>query len=427
MVKANKWRLIDRMSSGAFALQFWLVIRVVVFIIWAFLENSTQGDVRYYFTKLEAMDIVGPGLTMQEYPTPVLWFLGIPKLVSFGSAAGYVVAYAVLVLAVDGLFSWRLWTMGGRLRAHALTVWNLFIVCTGPLAYMRFDLVTAILAGLGLLALQRGRPLAAGACIGLGATLKLWPALMWPALLTGDRKHNWRATVGVFGTGAALALASLVWAGWDRLLSPLTWQSDRGLQIESVWATPAMVAKLFRPDDYHVAISRHQAAEVWGPGVEGWLAAADASFIVGIVAAIAIYALWLRQSNRRNVDAAVMMLLIVLIMIVTNKTFSPQYIHWTAGPLAGAIAIAGVEPARPGETHELRRLSMELLILTLLTQLIYPALYSGLMHDGWRTIPATLTLGIRNVGILLLTARVLTWAARTVWPNRRRSKTKNTA
>lgn len=407
------------MSSGAFALQFWLAVRLIVFVVWALSAPATQGDPRYYFTKLEAMEIVGPGLTMQEYPTPVLWFLLIPKLFSGGSETGYVIAYAVLVLALDAVFSWRLWVMGGRYRSHALLVWNLFIVCTGSLAYMRFDLVTAILAGLGLLALHRGRPVAAGAFVGLGATLKLWPALMWPALFTKDRRHNWRATVGVFGTGGLLAGMSLLWAGWDRLVSPLTWQSDRGLQIESVWATPAMVAKLFRPDDYHVAISRHQAAEVWGPGVKGLLAAADVSFVAGILAAIVVYVVWLRQPTRRSIDAAVLMLLIVLIMIVTNKTFSPQYIHWAAGPLVAGIAIAGVEPVSPREKTELRRLSIELLVLTLLTQLIFPLLYGGLMRNGWRTIPVTAILAIRNMGILLLTARVLLWVARTVRPRRR--------
>ena len=68
------------------------------------------------------------------------------------------------------------------------------------LGYFRFDLLHAVLAGYAVLTLAT-RPRSAQAV-------------------------------------AALTIAV---AGWSRLLSPLTYEAHRGLQIEPVWATPAML------------------------------------------------------------------------------------------------------------------------------------------------------------------------------------------
>ena len=47
---------------------------------------------------------------------------------------------------------------------------------------------------------------------------------------------------------AGLAVTALLTGGWTRLISPLRWQSDRGLQIESLWATPLMLIRGFAPE-----------------------------------------------------------------------------------------------------------------------------------------------------------------------------------
>ena len=69
-------------------------------------------------------------------------------------------------------------------------------------------------------------------------------------------------------------MVSLLWAGWDRLVSPLGWQSGRGLQVESVWASIPMLARALGLGDYAVTISRFQAFEIYGSGVAVWTAAA---------------------------------------------------------------------------------------------------------------------------------------------------------
>ena len=98
----------------------WSVGRLTVFLVWGVFTPETQGDVVYYFQHINNMFSVGPELTMQEYPTPVLWMLGLPWLLGLGTQQGYVIAFVGLMLLLDIALSLSLWRHGGRLRAHAI-------------------------------------------------------------------------------------------------------------------------------------------------------------------------------------------------------------------------------------------------------------------------------------------------------------------
>ena len=106
------------------------------------------------------------------------------------------------------------------------------------------------------------------ASIAFGAALKLWPALLVLPLL-GVGRRGTRVAAGFGITGGGLALASLLIGGWERLVSPLTWQSNRGLQIESVPATPLMWLRAASEGrGWTVGLSRYNAYEISGPGAQ---------------------------------------------------------------------------------------------------------------------------------------------------------------
>lgn len=404
-------------QSGRNLFWFWVIARLSVFAVWLFIAPSTQGDVVYYWSRIDQLAEVGPEQTLVEYPTPVIWLLQIPYLLGFGTKLGYVVAFVACMLALDIGFSWSMWRNGGRLRSHALLFWTVFLALVGPTAYLRFDLIPAVLSGWALVSLTKRRHWLAGGFIGAGAAAKLWPALMWPALCL-DRKSAIRSTVGVFGFGGLLALVSLAWAGWDRLLSPLTWQSGRALQVESIWATLPMLARIFAKDEYWVGISTFQAFEIWGPGDTLMVGLATISSGLGYLAAVVIYVLWWRRPHRRLVESAALMLLVVLIIIVTNKTFSPQYIMWLGGPLAAGFAVVsydhtGMERHRihARDQRRLARMGWVVLALTALTQVVYPIGYGPLVQGTLGMTLVTVVLAVRNVGIVLL----LCWTLHWVW------------
>ena len=414
----DRWNL----RSGRMQLLIWAIGRLAVLLTWALINPETQGDVVYYYEHIAYMFQVGPAATMTEYPTPVLWLLTLPWYLGFGTQTGYVVAFVLLMLALDVAFTLSLWRWGGRLRSHAVTFWTLFVVFIGPTVYLRFDLVTSVLAGWSLLLLRRHWT-ASGALAGVGAAIKLWPALLWPALCGGSRPQRIHTSIGFWLTGGLLALISLVWAGWDRLISPLIWQSGRGLQVESVWATIPMLARAVGIGDYAVTISRFQAFEIYGTGVPFWSTLATIATVIGMLMLIVVFALWWRRGHGTTSQAALLMILVILTMIVTNKTFSPQYMIWLGGPMAAAIALLGCRrPDTANYALDRRRLwliCLTILTITILTGIVFPLGYDPLVRDSYITrywrLPVTIVLALRNLLITALLGYVLRLVKGFVW------------
>ena len=244
---------------------------------------------------------------------------------------------------------------------------------------------------------------------GLGAAVKLWPALLIGAFLSyrADRRPVGIAFVVV---GFGLALISLIFGGWSRLISPLTWQSGRGLQIESIWATPLMLARALRPDDWTVDMSRYQAYEIFGPGVAAWITISNVATLLGLALIILLTVRAFRHDGSTPVAIGFVIVAIVAIMTITNKTLSPQYLLWLGGPMAGLLVL------RPGATPEERsainRMAGQLLILALLTQLVYPLFYDSLLGGHGRTmiIISTIVTAIRNLALVAFTVEAC-WLA----------------
>jgi hypothetical protein len=401
-----------RRRSGRTVVLGWVVTRLLILAVLALLERFVVGDVFYYWRKIEALFDVGLARTLNEYPTPVTWLLWLPYGATAGSRTGYLAAFIAFMMLLDAAFTWALWRMHTRRPTEssllAIDFWLVFVLLIGPLSYLRFDILPAVLAG-GALLVARRRPWVTGVLTGVGAALKLWPALLIPAFLAHkpDRKA---AGWGFLGAGVGLAVISLVAGGWARLLSPLTWQSGRGLQIESIWATPLMVARAVRPHRWVVDISRFQAYEIFGPGVTALLQVSNIATVVGLVM---IGALWVRAFRGRQPSALAVGLVVlatVAIMTVTNKTLSPQYLLWMGGPMAGLLIIGGDHPAPTRAA--LRRVAVQLLALALLTHLVYPLLYDGLLgRQGHAMIVvSTIVTTLRNLALVLFAGSV-SWRA----------------
>lgn len=384
----------------------WVLSRALTFSILVYAhETDVAGDVRYYATSIHDL-FHGLGLhdTLQEYPSPVLLLLVPQFALGFGNQVAFVVLFALSMLLVDAVFTALLWHGDGRRRGDATNLWLWFVPAIGPLAYFRFDLVPAALAGGAVLVAIR-RPAVAGALTAIGASLKLWPAVMLPTFLIrrGDRRA---VLTGFLSTGVGLLALSLIVVGYDRTTSPLHWQTARGLQIESVPATPLMVARIFDRGTWTVELSRYKAFEVFGAGVHAFGQLSSALTVLG---GLLLVTLWWRGARHRNPSAETLgwlFLATALIVTVTNKTLSPQYLLWLGGPTAALAVRAAGKPA-------LRRFARLLLIAALATQLEYPIGYNAIVKaQGLMPLWVTV-LAVRNVLLLYLT-----WiAVGQVWRN----------
>jgi Glycosyltransferase family 87 len=387
----------------------WLATRLLILVILAAFERFVVGDVFYYHRKINALFTAGLDRTLYEYPTPVVWILWLPYGASFGSRVGYLVAFVVFTLALDAVFCYALWRASGRRHDSAVDFWLIFVPLIGPLAYLRFDMLPAVLAGGALLAARR-KPWVTGALTGLGAAIKLWPALLIGAFLSyrSDRRP---AGIAFIVVGFGLALISLIFGGWSRLISPLTWQSDRGLQIESIWATPLMLARAARPHHWIVSVSQYQAYEIFGPGVDAWVMISSIATVLGLSVIILLTVRAFRHDGSTPAAIGLVVIATVAIMTITNKTLSPQYLLWVGGPMAALLAFR--PQATPEEQPAISRIARQALVLALLTQLVYPLFYySYLGHHGHAMIiVSTIVTAIRNLALVVFTVEVcrLAW------------------
>jgi hypothetical protein len=404
----------DRHRGGRAVVVGWVASRVLILVFLATVDRIVVGDVFYYWRKIEAMFDVGLAKTLNEYPTPVAWILWLPHAVTGGSRIGYLIAFIALMMALDAAFTFVLWRANGRRHDTSIDFWLIFVMLVGPLSYLRFDILPAVLAGGALLAARR-RPWVAGALTGLGAAVKLWPALLMPVLLTHKPARR-PAGIAFVVVGFGLALVSLLAGGWSRLVSPLTWQSGRGLQIESIWATPLMVARALQPDRWIVDMSRFQAYEIFGPGVSALQRVSDLATVLGLGM---IIALWVRSFHHPQPSATAVGLIIlatVAIMIVTNKTLSPQYLLWMGGPMAVLLQLRPEQP--PELRRQTNRLAWQLVALALLTHLVYPLFYDSLLgrHGTAGIIASTVVVTVRNVALVAFTIEVCRIAWRSLRP-----------
>jgi len=284
-------------------------------------------------------------------------------------------------------------------------VWLLAVPCLGATTYARFDLVPALLAGVALVLLS-SRPRVAAAAAALATGFKLWPALVLPAL-AAPRGSRRGVVLTVAAVGTVLVAAAVLVGGWARVISPLTWQADRGLQIESVAATPAIVGWALAPAGFDITFSEYNAFEITGDGTGGL---ARLSGVLSVLGAAGLVALWLRAWRRAEALApgtvCWLALCAVSVFVVTGKVLSPQYLLWLLPMAAAAVLVA--------DDRSLRRWAALLLVTTAATQLVFPELYGHLTAPGERTGVAVSALVLRNVLLLWLAAWATARAVRGV-------------
>jgi len=380
----------------------WLLTRA--FVLWLFFgpESWVTGDVAYFAGSLEGVSERGLAATLMEYPLPGVALVAFPWLLA--QWAGHPDLYSEIVmglaLVTDAAFTVLLYRFGRAGRGEALYVWLLAVPLLGATTYARFDLVPGILAGVSVLLLASHPRVAAGA-VGVATGLKFWPALLLPALAARTRER--RAVLSVVAmVGLLLAGGALTLAGWARLVSPLTWQAERGLQIESVTATPAMLAWALDPGELEVAYSGYNAFEISGTGVPLLLAASN---LLSLLLVVGLAVLWVRAWRRGSTlspDAVVWLALTAIGgFMVSSKVLSPQYLMWLLPAAAAGLAV--VETRRG--LRRLRRWAVVLLVATGTTHLVFPVFYGGLTTPDETSIRVVLLLVARNAMLVWLLVR----------------------
>lgn len=396
---------ISRDRSSAW--QIWLMTRLLLFVVLLSIESESITDLNYYKANLADLSSDGVAATLAEYPIPAFVVLVVPyALLSVaGWAALYQIVVMVLLYVVDAGFFRALLD---RARGPApLIGWLAATPALGAITYARFDLLPGVLMGLALLYFVRS-PGRAAVLAAAATGLKYAPVLALPAL-GAPSKSRWVVLKATTATGAALVVLSLVVGGWDRLFSPLSYQGERGLQIESIAATPVMLRWAITPGEHKIFYATSLSWEIDGPWTAGLLIFSTVltALLICLLLGLWICAWRVAAEPGAALPAVVWLVLAAMsAFIVSSKVLSPQYLLWLLPAACAGLAVLEGEDSR-----RLRWWTTALLVTAVLTHAVYPYGYSSLLlHSGWSLLVALL-LAVRNLLLAVLCATALLRAA----------------
>jgi len=362
-------------------------------------ESGSFADVELYRRWVETGLTTGTWPVLDGpwvYPVGALLAMLAPALADVASPTAYAAAWCLLVTVLDAV-AVALMLRRGRSGRLGAAWWLVFLALLGPVAMGRIDAIVGPMSVVALL-LALAHPRVSTVLVTAAAWIKVAPgAAILPVLLTARRP--WRdvvlpgfvVCVVVVGTVAALG-------GADHVASFVQEQEQRGLQVESVAATPWLVANLFAP----AAVIEFDATivtyEIQGPGTQttadvlGWL-------LPLAVLAVAALLWWRRRADgpvfwsddaRRGDLLLRTAFALAVALIVANKVGSPQFIAWLAPPVAVALCVGA---------PRWRRTAAVVLAVAAATQWVYPWQYDEVVNS---VAGGTAVLTVRNALLVLL-------------------------
>ena len=252
-----------------------------------------------------------------EYPPGALAAIVTPALGSPDEST-FAVRFSLAMLC---LFVVAILLLARRPRAAFVVA--LAPLLLGPLVLKRFDIFPAVLTLVALQLTLSRRYTWAGAALGIGTAVKLYPVLLLPLVaIAAGRRAGARAVAGFAVACAAVVLPFFVLAPHG-LVASVHSQVGRHLQIETPLASVALLAHSLGL----ISIGVVSEAHTYGlGGASGFvLAVLTTLLFVGSLALI-----WRRAPKLvRSRDGLVLTWAATLcVAVVVGRVLSPQYLIW---------------------------------------------------------------------------------------------------
>lgn len=391
----------------------WIITRIIALTMVEQVIDSS-GDIGYLY------DAVTGG-SAHEYPPLMLLLPWLLATVGASNLEDFTALFILVVLLIDAALHAYLVHYPGRgnalsrrdaHRARAAWFWVLFGMLAGPSLYMRLDLLPGVFAAACLALITRHEKVASG-FLAAATAMKLWPGLLAAGLMgrvqdgrTGSRLLSFVSTLVVLG------VATVAVRGLQGTLDPLSYQADRGLQVESVAATPFVLRAAYREGFYDIGFAASKSYEITGPGTNGALLFTSVLMVAVIGFAVAWAIMRLRGAPWTAYDMGSFFVAVALLLIATNKVFSPQYLAWVAPLLAVQLAFLW-QPStaeRQASASRLTWVAVPLLLATGLTTYVYPFHYGGIIDGTRPDVFTAIVLALRNL-LIVAAAGVAAWNA----------------
>ncbi len=353
----------------------WSVSRYVLFLFITLVLPYPEGkwlkgdvDLYNFWAKGLVKGIFPIEDSMWQYPPLAGVVFAIPQWLFGNALTGFIVFMIVIdlliliTLLITGLNRFKFNSPSTSLNGlSGAWFWVLWPILMGPLALTRFDVVPTLFALLALIALsnKKIRPLLSGFLLGIGALVKLWPMLLF---VIYPKKVLMKVSASFVSTLVLVILFMSTWSvGFTNFLNN---QTSRGLQVESIAATPFVLAKLFGANvEYPFRYGSLEVQAVF---------ATEIGFLLNLFTLVVFIVLFALnyQNKLNNLNLFDKALVIVMISIALSRVFSPQFWVWIGG--LAALALINKET-------KLKKVIVLLSISAFLTQLLYPGQYVQLL------------------------------------------------
>ena len=381
----------------------WSVSRYVLFLIITLVLPYPEGiwlkgdvDLYNFWAKGLVQGIFPIDDSMWQYPPLAGIVFAIPQWIVGNSLTGFIAFMAIfdllilITLLITGLNRFN--TNSNTTSFYGLSgawFWVLWPIVMGPLTLTRFDVVPTFFALLALLALsnKKVRPYLSGFLLSIGALVKLWPMLL---LVIYPKAVLTKVSTSFISTAVLFLLFMSTWSvGFTNFLNN---QSSRGLQVESIAASPFVLAKFLGKNvEYPFQYGSLEVNAQFASQIAVML-----NLLTIIVFAVILV---LNYQNRLNyLDLVDKSLVIVLISISLSRVFSPQFWVWIGG--LAALALINKET-------KLKKVIILLTISAFLTQLIYPGQYIQLLSGDFIATLLQLTRVTLFVWALIMGTKLL--------------------
>jgi hypothetical protein len=336
-----------------------------------------------------------------EYPPLSLPLVLGPAVIS-DSERGYREGFGWEMMAFDlAIVALLAFALSGNARRvwGALAVYSAGVICLSglgplpvsdiegqPLALARFDLVPAGLVLAAALARQASRSATWSALLSTAVAVKAFPLLLFPSFLHREPRLR---RVALAALCPLLLAAGIVLITGDDFGEAISYHTGRGLQVETLGATPFMLAHLLGG-----GASTAIGAGAYDLVADG--AGAARSLCIGLFAGA--YLVLVLEGWRRRIPPLEIATAILAVTVLLAPVLSPQFLLWLLPVSAAAFGM--------------RTPNLLLLASILLTQLMLSE-YSGV--DTLET-SFVLAVSARNLLLVAYTVSAITWAFRPTEP-----------
>ena len=258
---------------------------------------------------------------MFEYPPFSLLFMLLPRVLgSCYSEYGLIFLLMIAIAGLLGLFITADIVKNRKGRFFAPISYILLFIAVGPLTFFRYDLLPAIMTLLAIWLWINRHKKSAWFVIGLAVATKIYPLVIMPFFLVDDFKNVKQKIYDFSFFLLAIAISILPFiAHLNDLKKFIAYHSARGIQIESLWANFLMIEHLIDRSVLRV-ISEAGTFGV-SPFPKIFI---PLSLIIFFVGFLLIFLSYLKKKKKIILHS----FLAVLLFILANKVFSPQYMIW---------------------------------------------------------------------------------------------------